>query len=114
MDPVGARDERDVDVVVDYEKRTGLDRHVTKTACHIQQLPARQLLVAQLKDVCASPQHRLRESYDLFRITIGGDGVEAGGFDQVRIWRSFSRRASGALSCSQQTLTSRFSEAWNS
>src|SRR2546428_12324344 len=100
MDPVGARDERDVDVVVDYEKRTGLDRHVTKTACHIQQLPARQLLVAQLKDVCASPQHRLRESYDLFRITIGGDCVEAGGLDQGRSWRGVFCRASGGLSCS--------------
>src|SRR2546428_14118598 len=96
MDPVGARDERDVDVVVDYEKRTGLDRHVTKTACHIQQLPARQLLVAQLKDVCASPQHRLRESYDLFRITIGGDGVEAGGLGQRRLRGGYSSGGAAA------------------
>ena len=69
--------------------------------------------MAKLKDVGATAKCCPRQVEQLIVAAVRRDDVEACGLDggQLRIWRSFWRKASGALSCSQQTLTSRLSPA---
>ena len=113
MDAVGACDQGDVDVVVDDEERARPRGRLAEPARQRQQVAARQRLVSKLKDVGAAPKRRPRQVEQLVVAAIRSDYVEARGLDggQLRIWRSCWRKASGALSCSQQTLTSRLSPA---
>ena len=113
MDAVGACDQGDVDMVVDDEESARLRGRLAEPARERQQLAARQGLVSELEDVGAAAKCRPRQVEQLVVAAVGRDDVEARGLDggQLRIWRSFWRKASGALSCSQQTLTSRLSPA---
>ena len=112
---VGARQEGDVDVVVDDEQR--LPHSPAQVAGELEQLAARHGLVAELHDVGPSPGGSLADLNDALCRGVGSDHVEPRGLQpatQLRIWRSFSRNAVGAVSHSHECLTRRFSWSWNS
>ena len=128
MHAIGAAQQRDVDVVVDYQQRVG--NQGTQLAGQGEQLAAAQGLVAQLHDLGASARRSGDDFDHAFTRSVGCDHVKprepqpalratfpaARGrvLVQLRIWRSFSRKAFGAVSQSHECLTRRFKWSWNS
>ena len=117
MHAVRAGHHRDVQVVVDDEERAGGRRQLAEADGNLEELAAGKLLVAELNNVSPTAQGATGEVHQRVWIAVGGDHVEPRGLkpcDQLRIWRSFSRKAGGAVSHSQECLTSRLRWAWNS
>ena len=118
MDSVSPGHQRDVDVVVDDEERARGRRRFAQSLRHLEQLGARQRLVAKLDYVGASAQGGGGDRKEFLGILVRRDDVQPGGCEplevQLRIWRSFSRKAGGAVSQSQECLMRRLRCDWNS
>ena len=113
MDAVRPTEERDVHVVVDDEQP--VTQQAAKLSRQLQQQTSRQRLVPELHDVGSAADGGGRHFDDALRLGVRGDDVKPGFLKpQLRIWRSFSRNAFGAVSQSHECLTRRFKCASNS